>query len=314
MQNCPKCGRPVVNKFFCPSCGQSLIETQNEGATQPPQVAEQSPQVAAQPLQLAAQPPQLAEQPPQLAEQPPHLAAQAPELKTGIMIDPAPVAEPQTIRQAPVAHVAHSKQSRIWLLLIAVAIAGIGSLMLFAASRRATTTPSVTASAEIRVDKALPNSRPRESVREPSPGPSPQWVTKGPSRRGFNGISFELAAVDDVDVWHKRVRPVLTVRCTPKETEVFVWTQSAASIEASGKHTVQVTFDDARSAAEMWEHSVDHDALFAPDGKALMRQIADAGTMSFTFTPFNAPPALVRFSVDGFDEQMKSAGRACGWR
>jgi hypothetical protein len=208
-----------------------------------------------------------------------------------------------------------SRQSRIWLLLIVVAVAGIGSLMLVAASRRAVGTPSaattVTVPAPIRTAKPVSQAqdvRPAESTR----GPSPQWITKGPSRRGFNGVSFELAAEEDVDVWRKRVRPVLTVRCTTRETEVFVWTQSAASIEPSGKHTVQVTFDDARSAAEMWEHSVDHDALFAPDGRALMRQIAGAHTMSLTFTPFNASPALVRFSVDGFDEQVRSAAKACG--
>jgi hypothetical protein len=268
MQNCPKCGRPVKNRFFCPSCGQSLTEGLNEGGAPPPQ------------------------------------------LPTAAKTDSAPAAEAPAIRQTAAANVAQSKQSRIWLLLIVVAVAGIGSLMLFAASRRAAATPPVNVPHEIRVDKALENTR----APEPAHGPSPQWITKGPSRRGFNGISFELAADEDVDVWRKRVRPVLTVRCTPKETEVFVWTQSAASIEPTGQHTVQVTFDDARSAAETWEHSVDHDALFAPDGKALMRQIARAHTMSFTFTPFNASPALVRFSVDGFDEQMKSATKACGWK
>ena len=98
----------------------------------------------------------------------------------------------------------------------------------------------------------------------------------------------------------------------PNETEVFVLTQSAASIERSGQHTVEVAFDEGDTVAEMWEHSLDHDALFAPDGRAFMRQLAGARRMSFTFTPFNASPAVVTFSVNGFDAQLKSAAKTCG--
>jgi hypothetical protein len=36
--------------------------------------------------------------------------------------------------------------------------------------------------------------------------------------------------------------------------------------------------------------------------------------MSFTFSPFNAPSALVHFSVAGFEEPLKSAAKTCGWK
>jgi len=48
-----------------------------------------------------------------------------------------------------------------------------------------------------------------------------------------------------------------------------------------------------------------------PDGPAMARQIAQARKMSFLFTPFNAFPVRVDFSVDGFDDHLASAAKAC---
>jgi hypothetical protein len=98
---------------------------------------------------------------------------------------------------------------------------------------------------------------------------------------------------------------------------VFVLTSSAAKIERDNAthHRVTVSFDEGGDVAQMWEHSLEHDALFAPDGRALARQIASAERMSFTFTPFNAPPAVVTFSVNGLgDELQPQARRSCGWK
>ena len=54
-----------------------------------------------------------------------------------------------------------------------------------------------------------------------------------------------------------RVRPLLVVRCLYRATEVFVVTQSAASIEGqSGSHTVHLQFDDDQEVAQQWTDSV----------------------------------------------------------
>ena len=131
------------------------------------------------------------------------------------------------------------------LLLIAVAVAGIGSLMLLAASTRTATRSTVDVSQENRAKTASGGIQHPEAAKDTSVPAmrtsAPRWVASGPSRRAGTGVMFELAADEDVDVWRKRVRPVLTVRCSPKETEVFVMTQTAASIEPTGQHTVQVT-------------------------------------------------------------------------
>jgi hypothetical protein len=143
---------------------------------------------------------------------------------------------------------------------------------------------------------------------------SPKWLASTSSRKAGYGanIVFELPADQDIDVWRKRTRPVLTLRCAARTTEVFVVTNSPATIEGnSNRHTVKIGFDGRDPVEQTWEHSIDHDALFAPNGGAMMRRITAAKTLSFTFEPFNAPPATATFSVAGFEEHRKAAAAKC---
>jgi hypothetical protein len=198
-------------------------------------------------------------------------------------------------------------------LLVIIVVGGVGSLMLLASATRSTdaphAAPSVVAPTAPAADKdaATAYADARSNVARP------RWTTTTALRRvGGHGIMFELVADEEVQIWRKRVRPVLSVRCVGRTTEVFVVTHSPANVEGNTRlHTVQLSFNDAPSVSQMWEHSVDHDALFAPDGKFLLHQIARAKTMSLTFTPFNAPPAEANFSVDGFDTRVAAAGKNC---
>ena len=114
-------------------------------------------------------------------------------------------------------------------------------------------------------------------------------------------------------MWHKRVRPQLAVRCFDRSAEIDVVTHSAASFEGStNQHTVQVGFDGAAPVEQKWDHSVDHEALFAPEPGAFLDQLASAREMSFRFTPFNAAAVDVHFSVDGFAPHLSKAARTCG--
>lgn len=134
-------------------------------------------------------------------------------------------------------------------------------------------------------------------------------------RDGLRTVAFELPAEGDVPVWMKRVRPLLVVRCLSRNTEVFVVTSSAASFERnSGRHTVHVGFDGSTETAEEWEDSVDSQQLFAPDGVGLARRIAEARTMTFRFTPFNASPVTAEFNVAGFHEHLEDVAKTCRWR
>ena len=98
----------------------------------------------------------------------------------------------------------------------------------------------------------------------------------------------------------KQVRPTLVVRCMDKRTDVFVYTDSAARIEEQDEnHTVRVAFDGDEGAHERWPDSVEHDALFAPDGKAMAGRILASRQMRFTFSPHNAAPVTATFEVGG---------------
>jgi hypothetical protein len=143
----------------------------------------------------------------------------------------------------------------------------------------------------------------------------PKWIQTRASRWASDGsktISFELEAEREVGVWMKRVRPTLTVRCLGREMEVFVVTDSAASIEPTAdQHTVHISFDDQAETSHYWLDSADHRELFAPDGMALARQIAGARTMRFGFTPFNSQPVVVDFDVRGFGGPLESVSKTC---
>lgn len=279
MNHCPSCGQPVDKEPICGSCGYVAIDGH----------------------------------------------AVRSELAGVAAVRPADT--PMAAAPPPTANAPTPKRSRASVLLIAIAISGVGSLMLLASATRspdtAATTAPVPAGADIPrspENTALASTTaaaPVVDVETQTPRSSARWMASPLSRRGRAGASgaiFELAADEDIKVWRNRVRPVLTVRCAGKATEVFVMTYSAASIENnSSLHTVQVAFDAAGPDVQTWEHSVDHDALFAPNGRALARKIASARNMSFTFTPFNAAPVEAHFSVAGFDTQLGSAAaKSCG--
>jgi hypothetical protein len=148
--------------------------------------------------------------------------------------------------------------------------------------------------------------------------PAPKWVGARHatwSNDGSKTISFELQSTNDVDVWMKRVRPLLVVRCLYRTTEVFVATRSAASIEAeAGSHTVRLQIDDDPELIQQWSDSVTGQELFASDSVALARRLATAQRLRFSFTPYNAKPVAAEFAVKGFDALAPLVGKTCGWR
>jgi hypothetical protein len=222
---------------------------------------------------------------------------------------------------------------KLLLLLTVFAITGVGSLMLLASSMRpgdavsptsAGQAPSTssgqgpsTSSGQSRAKVAhavAPVSAAVEPVESQESVFKTKWTASANSRKAGYGanVVFELPADGDVEVWRKHVRPVLTMRCAAKATEVFVVTMSPAMPEGkSNQHTIKVSFDGGEPVEQAWEHSIDHDALFSQNGAAMMRQIARAERMTFSWAPFNAPPATVTFDVDGFATLQKTAASKC---
>jgi hypothetical protein len=171
--------------------------------------------------------------------------------------------------------------------------------------------------------------QPIEAVRPSSPGPAaaapvvesapaPTWVGSKQASWANDGsktISFELRAIQDIPVWMTRVRPLLVVRCLYRTTEVFVSIKSAASIEAeAGNHTVRLQIDDDPEIVQRWSDSVTGQELFAPAGVELVRRLASAEQMRFSFTPYNSKPVTAEFSVQGFETMAALVGSTCGWK
>lgn len=192
-----------------------------------------------------------------------------------------------------------------------------GSLILLANARRTSTVPEAagTPAAAARPAPPAVGANAAVAVEPQRRTVAPEWTSRllRSNRGSVTGVVFELVANEEVGVWRRRVKPMLTVRCESAAPEVFVLTYSPASFESKPRqHTVQVSFDSSPAADQIWEHSVGHDALFALDSREALGQIAAAKSMSFTFTPFNAAPATVQFNVTGLRAQMDSAKRCSG--
>ena len=154
------------------------------------------------------------------------------------------------------------------------------------------------------------------AVAAPLAAATPKWSSTNSAEwigRQRNSVAFELPASNKIQVWMRQVEPTLIVRCQAKKPEVFVFTNSAARMEPEDQdHTVRIRIDDGPERVERWPDSDSHDALFAPDGAALARELLHARTLHFSFNPHNAAPASARFDVAGLAEVLAPLAKRCG--
>ena len=137
---------------------------------------------------------------------------------------------------------------------------------------------------------------------------NPAWV--GGERRA---AAFEVPSTSRVQVWMRRVQPMLVVRCRANTLEAFVFTDSAAKMEPQDQdHTVRVQFDGQAAVSERWPDSSEHDALFARDPQTFVRQLLAASTLQFSFSPHNADSVVAVFNVAGLQDHLATAAKSCG--
>ena len=143
---------------------------------------------------------------------------------------------------------------------------------------------------------------------------APRWTANSAAWLGrTKGIAYEVSAAEPVGVWMRAVRPALVVRCAGARAEVFVFTDSAAKIEANtDDHTVAYAFDDEEPTTMRWPDGAEHNALFAPDGGAMAQRLRSARTFTFHFDPHNAPRVTARFNTSGLQELLAPAAKHCG--
>jgi hypothetical protein len=144
--------------------------------------------------------------------------------------------------------------------------------------------------------KAAPAAPSVADVAAPSKwGSGARWVSND-----HKSVAFELKSSNRVSVWMGQVQPSLVVRCVSNQTEVFVFTETAARIEPGMEdRAVRVRFDDEPYVEERWPDSAEHKGLFAPRGETFAQRLLDARTLRFEFTPHNAEAAEVVFNVAG---------------
>lgn len=248
--------------------------------------------------------------PDEFAGQDAALESQALELPDeGGEASPSASSVPVVIASAP----ATLTWNRRELLAIPMALLGGAVITFGLLSTRGAASPEPAA--------ALPVTTAASAPAAPAPSPATigaKWSTSNVSRwigNGRRSFAAELLAENRVAIWQRDVRPVLVVRCMSRRPEVFVFTDSAAKIEARTEdHAVTLAFDDGEERQERWPDSADHDALFAPDGSALAQDLAAARTMRFGFTPHNASPVVATFNVAGFAELLRSSSKDCSWK
>jgi hypothetical protein len=168
-----------------------------------------------------------------------------------------------------------------------------------------------------RAPTGAPVAAPVPAAGEPAPEkplpPSAGWTenTNAWTAETRRRIAFELPSRNETMVWMKTVRPLLVVRCQEGQIEAFVYTDSAAAMEAQDQHhTVRVSFDGETGRTERWPDSSTHDALFAPDGAVFAARIMKAEALRFGYTPHNAPAVVAHFDVRGLREKLSPAS-AC---
>lgn len=205
---------------------------------------------------------------------------------------------------------APSVLSRRDIVLMAAAVIGSGAITLAALSSGSTGAGNGPAEAAAPTATVAAGAVPAPVKTAPKAG----WVEAGKVWMGNarKGLALELAASNETPVWMRTVRPLLVVRCVDRRTDVFVFTDSAAAMEARDEdHAVRIRFDEGEERSERWPDSSAHDALFAPDGARLLAELGRARTLSFGYTPHNAAPVTARFDLAGLRERLAPAARYC---
>ena len=115
-------------------------------------------------------------------------------------------------------------------------------------------------------------------------------------------------------------QPTLMIRCQEGQTQVYIYTGMAAAVEEDFEggplysHTVRIRLDQASAIPEHWSESNNHEGLFFEgDAITFTKQLAEAQTLTFEFTPFDANPAIARFDLGDLAEHLPELGASCGW-
>src|SRR3989475_12105304 len=129
-------------------------------------------------------------------------------------------------------------------------------------------------------------------------------------------LTLELPALNTVLAARAalfEVRPVLLVRCQDRELDVFVAAGSVLESDDNVMTPVRIQWgSEALPPAERrWSRSTDSTSAFAPDPRALLRQLVSHPDLRLEIRPSGKSPQLIRFNARGLERHMAQVDAAC---
>src|SRR3989449_8848327 len=127
-------------------------------------------------------------------------------------------------------------------------------------------------------------------------------------------LTLELPALNTVRAARAaafEVRPVLLVRCQDRELAVFVSTGSVLDSDDNVMTPVRLQWGSEAPAESRWSRSTDSTSAFAPDPRALLRQLVSHPDLRLEIRPSGKPGQLSRFNPPGLEPHMAQVDAAC---
>src|SRR5216110_1100808 len=127
-------------------------------------------------------------------------------------------------------------------------------------------------------------------------------------------LTLELPALTTVRAARAaafEVRPVLLVRCQGRELDVFVSTGSVLGSDDNVVTPVRIQWGSEAPAESRWSRSTDSTSAFAPDPRALLRQLVSTPDLRLEIRPSGKSAQLIRFNARGLERHMAQIDGAC---
>lgn len=128
-------------------------------------------------------------------------------------------------------------------------------------------------------------------------------------------VVLTLRAENEVNGWlDKRTKPSLIVRYREGGLDSYIALGMTPNVERADGATVTIRFDDNNALDVRCSLSTDREAVFLPNAKNFIRQIAQSERMVLRFVPFNSNPVVTEFDTRGFRTALRPLEDASGWR
>jgi hypothetical protein len=128
-------------------------------------------------------------------------------------------------------------------------------------------------------------------------------IYEGYSAPDSSIIVFRFAGTRAINNGNEKHLPILIITGTRHHVLVYVINSCPAKFHgnpAFDSTLVEIAFDSGRPAKQYWYPSADLQSLMAPNSAQLVRQIAQAESVRYTFTPIlEATPEITTFNVHG---------------